>query len=182
MEQTSESNPQELVAFLTLCKDYCALIEHVSEYSRADFVGRAYGYLPEIFSYLSQMPATSTEELEEWLTGYTQMISDETVSYYEEQVRALLGEELDLFLDYPVGVTQDGELQPERLSRLLVLIYRELGTPLLVLREDAGELLIAMLAILQYAFDTYLGDALLSALRVLHYHKNSEALEEDTDC
>ena len=81
-----------------------------------------------------------------------------------------------------MGVTQDGELQPERLSRLLVLIYRELGTPLLVLREDAGELLIAMLAILQYAFDTYLGDALLSALRVLHYHKNSEALEEDTDC
>ena len=164
MEQTSESNPQELVAFLTLCKDYCALIEHASEYSRADFVKRTYGYLPEIFSYLSQM------------------LSDETVSYYEEQVRGLLGEELDLFLHYPVGVTQDGELQPERLSRLLVLIYRELGTPLLVLREDAGELLVATLAILQYAFDTYLGDALLSALRVLHYHKNSEALEEDTDC
>ena len=182
MEQTSESNPQELVAFLTLCKDYCALIEHVSEYSRADFVGRAYGYLPEIFSYLSQMPATSTEELEEWLTGYTQMISDETVSYYEEQGRALLGEELDLFLHYPVGVTQDGELQPERLSRLLVLIYRELGTPLLVLREDAGELLVATLAILQYALDTYLGDALLSALLVLHYHNHSEELEEDTDC
>ena len=40
MEQTSESNPQELVAFLTLCKDYCALIEHASEYSRADFVRR----------------------------------------------------------------------------------------------------------------------------------------------
>ena len=89
MEQTTESNPQELVAFLTLCKDYCALIEHASEYSRADFVQRTYGYLPEIFSYLSQMPATSTEELEDWLTGYTQVISDETVSYYEEQVRAL---------------------------------------------------------------------------------------------
>ena len=86
MEQTSESNPQELVAFLTLCKDYCALIEHAPEYSRVDFVKRTYGCLPEIFSYLSQMPATSTEELEEWLTGYTQMISDETVSYYEEQV------------------------------------------------------------------------------------------------
>lgn len=181
MEQTSESNPQELVAFLTLCKDYCALIEHASEYSRADFVQRTYGYLPEIFSYLSQMPATSTEELEDWLTGYTQVISDETVSYYEEQVRALLGEELDLFLHYPVGVTQDGELQPERLSRLLVLIYRELGMPLLVLREDAGELLVATLSILQYAFDTYLGDALLSALRVLHYHKHAEGLEEAAD-
>ena len=94
MEQMTESNPQELVAFLTLCKDYCALIEHASEYSRTDFVQRTYGYLPEIFSYLSQMPATSTEELEDWLTGYTQVISDETVSYYEEQVRALLGEEL----------------------------------------------------------------------------------------
>ena len=80
-----------------------------------------------------------------------------------------------------MGIAQDGELEPERLSRLLVLIYRELGTPLLVLREDAGELLVATLSILQYAFDTYLGDALLSALRVLHYHKHAEGLEEDTD-
>lgn len=182
MEHTSEGNPQELVAFLTHCKDYCALIEHASEYSRGEFVRRAYGYLPNIFSYLSQMPAAPTEELEDWLSGYTQIISDETVSYYEEQVRDLLGEELDLFLHYPVGVVQDGELQPERLSRLLLLIYRELGTPLLVLREDAGELLVATLSILQYAFDSYMGDALLSAMRVLHYHKNSEALEEETNC
>lgn len=181
MEHTTDENPQELVHFLTLCKDYCILIEHTPDYPKGDFVRRLYGFLPDLFRYLSQMPEGVLEDVETWLDSYAQVIADETVSYYEERVRELLGEEMDLFLYYPVGETQERELQPERLSRLLLLIYRELGIPLLILREDASELLVASLSALQYAFDTYMGDAMLSALRILHYYKDAETLADDID-
>lgn len=181
MAHITDKYSEQLIDFLTLCKDYCALIEHAQEYSRRAFVRGAYKYLPEIFRYVSQMSNELPEDLDMLQDSYAQMISDETVSYYEEQLRVLLGEDLDLFLNYPVGEEQEAELQPERLSHLLVLIYREVGTPLIMLKEDAGELFVATLALLRNTFEDYWGDALLSTLRVLHYCKHESESDGEMD-
>lgn len=165
------------VEFVTVCVEYCALIEGANNQERADFIGKASKILPLL--YIKASLITPEESFVDYPERY---VSEDLYNNVKSGIEQLLGHNdayLEVFME---GMQYSDTPITAFISEDLTDIWQPIRDFLEIYRLGDEDNSRAALSDCLDAFREYWGQKLVNVLRPLHsLLYNSDALEEGDD-
>lgn len=169
----------ELIDFVTVGVEFCALLEQASTNQPLDFVDKASKILPLLYLKTALLPPY---EYSDEIDVVEEYIQEDTYERVRMSVVTLMGE-FDSFLDAqhadmrysdtPVGAS---------IGEYLADVYQQVGNLLGVVRQSNDSAIPLAIGRCRYYFGEYWGGRLLAAEAALHELRYSESfryLEEE---
>ena len=153
-----------VIEFVTVAAETCLFLEHVTDFSSAEFVEKSVKILPLL--YLKASLTTKPErELNDEIERF---VTEDDYQYVREQVAQLLGND-DMYLEvfHPDMALSDTPIVAF-VSENLADIYQELKDFAANYRLAQEEIMNDALVVCLEAFGEHWGQKLLNALRALH--------------
>jgi hypothetical protein len=167
MPQSSLS-PNAL-AFIGLCNEYCAAIEHAREAEREDFINQMLRLLPRIY-----IAASDLQEHDDFDDAYIVEALDE--DYYDamrRNVELIMGED-DSYLEvFEEDMKYSDTPIAASISECLADIFQSLFNFLETVRDATDELIISALGSIKEDFCHYWSSKLCNVLRAINHVKYS---------
>ena len=160
----------EVLEFATVAVEYCAFLEQSQGRRREDFIGTMLKLLPLLYLKAQLLPRV--ESVGEWLPR--EQVTESDYEFVRGIAYDLLGND-DRYLDvsYEDELETD-EMQWRSVSEHLADIYQPVRNFLAVYQDGVEDCMLDALWALTDNFELYWGQALVDALKRLHWLSNEE--------
>lgn len=175
---------KNIVEFVTVGVEYCALVERAAETERKEFVLKLVRILPLLYIKATLLPEENNDDIDE-LENY---VTEEQYEYLREIMAKLLGESDDYLEVFEPDMAYSDTPLAASISECLADIYQDIRDLLEIYRLGNEELSPIAIARCRENFVTYWGQKLVNVLRPLHtlaFNADEECDEhchDDEDC
>lgn len=155
---------QEVIDMVTISVQTCLILEHASEYEKADFIDKMVRLLPLLY-----LKTIVLDNEPNQFDGYLQnFVTEDDYNYVAQNVRDLLGND-DAYLEVFMSDMQYSDTPITTfISENLADIYQELKDMAGNFQTDNEAVMEEALSNVLDSFRTHWGQKLLNALRALH--------------
>lgn len=164
---------KEALEFVTVAKEYMALLEAAKNMNSKDFIDDSIKILPLLY-----FKGTSLPEISDYTEEFIEKFIDEpTWSYIQQAVAAKLGEDDEYVQIQDVSVVNSMDYLNVGLSELFADIYQEMGDVIGAYRLAQDETMQAALFFCKENFAAYWGIRILVLLQNIHQIKYKQIEE-----
>jgi hypothetical protein len=165
----------EVIEFVTACRDYCVFIEHADEPDIKKFIDISHKLLPLLY-----LKATSLPDLDSEFEDFNErFVTEKDYEDIRKKILTKLGQ-YDAYeevfdpgrkdVDEPIGAS---------ISENLADIYQDLKDFVLLYEIGTKEVMYEAIWACRQSFEIYWGQRLTNALRALHFLRYSEEIDEE---
>lgn len=174
---------KNIVEFVTVGVEYCALVERAAETDRKEFVLKLVRILPLLYIKATLLPEESNDAIDE-LENY---VTEEQYEYLRETMAKLLGEGDNYLEVFEADMAYSDTPLAASVSENLADIYQDIRDLLEIYRLGNEELSPIAIARCRENFVTYWGQRLVNVMRPLHAlafgeEEGDEHCHDEEDC